>query len=901
MSLRRRTQSLVLAIVLILVGLSGRIGDAQQLSNVIDIQHQNAIRALGLALSAAPDKLDPLLERLGFRATSQPPGFENWPTVRKLETAYLSAASSGGVNGGQQFLRTLSRVVALDISNAIRYERSLQAYFPEPRSTLLPSEPHVSLSFGAIASESATVDPGIREAILSLEKYVERVPGGLQSVLAGCCGLGPADTYDILRRSADRADALTAAIQKGRIPPGSHERLLRAVRQVADNTNAVRRDPRLEPLLSQLNGGNNSVPRTTSSSELHVSAGPTETNPQTTRTIAEHIRQAATAAGTSDDMANLLSSLPSAGAGGGGGGGGGSGQDANLRRYRSAQADVAREMQPRSPTSPRGVRVPTVARPSFRIMSGVAAGFGGVVFGASVVAGSETPRPTELRWVEDGVISGTTWGHFDVVLATDEVRMTRRIRQAEAFAAIEIVKGQSGSFDAIDVTNEEGVGLAGVAPGPWFDKEKRFLVHPALFGLSIGDAAILADATGFVLPAAALDRALEAAGIPQSVRTSVMKWRTAENGFYKITDVPTQIVIRDGAVRVERRAEGAYSAALRRTAFLTFQAFDDDHALPEAARPFYQNVPSLAAALPQFEQLNAFAETFAIVRWATLTKARVIAPAAPARGPARTLVRTADDGSLALVSDAEWFAERANQLDVRIRTAQKRATSALETGGASMDAQQRSRDLFLRIREIAELTLADESVYRLSGAEQGDDERVRRTQERLHQKRDQIIEKLPDLTARDLALYVVAPQDAAELNHAYAEVDAARSAVEDAAEALDAAEDPSVEERIANAPAALRPTLLRLQKAVEAAEAALDRAPLATFGAALEALEAAEEKLDKALPPTDQSAIDIATRKTLVAKKALSSAEANVKQLIRTRMPWFEQWSEAIASVDDLL
>jgi hypothetical protein len=138
------------------------------------------------------------------------------------------------------------------------------------------------------------------------------------------------------------------------------------------------------------------------------------------------------------------------------------------------------------------------------------AGFGGVVFG-NRLTGLADKKPLQLIWVADPSKEDSNWGHFDVVLVGGTVEMTRRMRQDEAFAAWEIVNGRSSKFPPLDLALEEGVGLASVVRGRVGWNEPDMLVHPALYGLELGNAAVMADAIGFKMGTEAFKRHLSAA------------------------------------------------------------------------------------------------------------------------------------------------------------------------------------------------------------------------------------------------------------------------------------------------------------------------------------------------------------------------------------------------------
>jgi hypothetical protein len=271
------------------------------------------------------------------------------------------------------------------------------------------------------------------------------------------------------------------------------------------------------------------------------------------------------------------------------------------------------------------------------------AGFGGVVFCAPLDI-SRIAKPTTISWVVDipAADGAQGWGHFDVVLTDESVVMTRRLYSDDAYAAWEIVNGRSGVFPALDLDHSEGVGLASVdKPGG------AMFVHQALNGLEIGNSAVMADAIGFKMGVEAFRQRIEVARGAPSVVEKAMAWQTADKGYYKIIDAPLQVEIRDALVRVERSQADNYPESLRQVGFLAFQAFDrENKPLPETQTPFYEILPVLTTALPAFERLNSFAETFAIMRWAKLSKAAVKPPAPPARNEARLYVFRLPSGDL---------------------------------------------------------------------------------------------------------------------------------------------------------------------------------------------------------------------------------------------------------------
>jgi hypothetical protein len=170
----------------------------------------------------------------------------------------------------------------------------------------------------------------------------------------------------------------------------------------------------------------------------------------------------------------------------------------NLQSYNEIQKSVMeRDFGSHSPNA--RIRQPLPGSPSdtprftFEALRLSGNGFGGVVFGAPLDI-NKIAKPTKVYWVTDipATDGAQGWGHFDLVLTDKAVVMTRRLHSDDAYAAWEIVNGRSGVFPALDVGHSEGVGLASVG-----DLGGAMVVHPALYGLEIGDSAAMADAIGF--------------------------------------------------------------------------------------------------------------------------------------------------------------------------------------------------------------------------------------------------------------------------------------------------------------------------------------------------------------------------------------------------------------------
>jgi hypothetical protein len=76
---------------------------AQELANRITQTDAESIRAIAATLAPRADRADDVLKSLKFSAVAETiPGFAEWPALRKIETAYLSAVEGGWPSRGRE-------------------------------------------------------------------------------------------------------------------------------------------------------------------------------------------------------------------------------------------------------------------------------------------------------------------------------------------------------------------------------------------------------------------------------------------------------------------------------------------------------------------------------------------------------------------------------------------------------------------------------------------------------------------------------------------------------------------------------------------------------------------------------------------------------------------------------
>lgn len=292
---------------------------------------------------------------------------------------------------------------------------------------------------------------------------------------------------------------------------------------------------------------------------------------------------------------------------------------------------------------------PRVGGHSFRRLIGRGGGFGGIVFGNSL-RHPDGFRVHHVSWSSaGGDASGRRFGRLTFVADDGRVAFGATLPEDIAYAAVALVlDGVDGILPPIEMG--DAAPLAGVAPlsiaWPVFDSNAaqpsvelgtQFAVNPALDGLPLGYSAVLADAIPF-MTSNILAR-LKHAGASKQELDFAREWldRRDDWGFYKIIDAPLEIlVLNDGFVDVRSVPPTAQPEALRTTSLLTMAILSDESEETEQfGTTFYQAVPALVRAYPPFADLNAFAEAFALVRWAKQDGARWGSrPSKPSRGAA---------------------------------------------------------------------------------------------------------------------------------------------------------------------------------------------------------------------------------------------------------------------------
>jgi hypothetical protein len=602
--------------------------------DVLSSDKKRIVEELASAITAPPDRTIQILEEMGFdtlEARFSYDGYEWWPSLRKIELAYFAAEEAQG-GGGELFLRKMSRIIATDHSRAVSFDPVLKPYFADGSTD--PGD-RKAVAFRIPSTlPSTSPPPEMRAAILAIEPHVSRLPGGAAALMQVCCNLSPDKIYEILRHADRTGSALWRAIEIGEVPPEAIERFNRLLERILETSRAMALDPALKSSADR-------------SSPERAMEKPPAAAQKAYETAEEAIKKAQKL--DDDPLAPSAQSVVP------GGGPGGSGPSGNAKRFQ----DVTNSAQPtwsRDPGKGPVTNTTPPWRPSFSTMRSSPRGFGGVLFGNKISLGTDK-FPRIVTWVPD--LPETASGRFDVVFENGDIVHTRSMRSDDAALAFELVLK---SDPPLGTDESQAIGLGSVTSFTSDDVRFPFVLNPVLYGTDIGTDILLADVLQEVPPEIYLV-ALSKADVPTEATISAVAWFSGNWGFYKITDAPLTVVVRDGLLTVERTQDGnRFKDSLRSEAFLAFQACPPEIDgvlpcdLPESATTFYEALPALMASFPEFARLNRFAETMAILRWAHAAKVEVDAPKRPEAHEQPFFVYWDKGASLRLVTASEWIA-----------------------------------------------------------------------------------------------------------------------------------------------------------------------------------------------------------------------------------------------------
>lgn len=779
-------------------------------SKAIDDQERAVLVRLAEEM-ATPDRTDELLAQLHFPPQGMVEGPTKdynraWPTLRKLEAAYSSAVAAGGEPGGAEFLRAFSRLVAVEQTNAIRYDPALRRYFPEPIDMPVDFKaPDLRYDLQRTTNPSRA-GPQLRSILLTLSRYTGGLPGGLQSLMANCCKLDQEKIFEILRTSLTSEHALEEALVRSGVPPELKEKIRRMLSYASELTHALRYEeifrPFIDPHEANFRSSASWQTQPGAFHDQHANDAIIKMQEQ----LDNGIETLATKAATENEITLSRDGWFSGGSanpgaavdtfGGIGGGSGGRSPSAwNAERHRTIANSVTQEAG-----GSRATRIPPPLPPGrayFRTLARGGGGYGGVVMGNDISA-PKLPKLKQIMWVRNGR-SEPAAGHFEFLFENGTTGYSNTFpEQMAAVARTLVYEGVGKTFPPVDSAGQ-GVGLAGVdktivpiylpriEDGRVANTVARpFVVHPALDGTPVGYAAVAIDALTFIADEEWFSQRLRESGASEQVVEKAMKWRQAKKGFYKITDVPMQISRQaDNLVRVFRPPIAKFGLEHRQAALLTTQTFtkkvnkSGDGPLfvevvdPEFRTPFYDIVPSLTRSFDDFRQLNQFAAVFALVRHSRLNGAEWSGDIpTPKRGPSATWVRLLKDGSIQLLSTRDVSAALLAFVDGVEAHSRKLASQSAAPDALSRTLVELSGH---RLRAL-EAAMSARELFALAALENVDKDKQRKAIMTLGAKADEATKAQSEISKAmlDSDLGVAPKADFERLQQARKELDAAR-------------------------------------------------------------------------------------------------------------------------------
>lgn len=591
--------SLSVAVMLTLAAV--QLGNAKPQNPVVSAQDASALSTVAEYTFGRVDLAHALLLRHGYQPTVETAVWRQFPSVRKLETAYIAAEKADPGRGGEKLLALLASDLARQYES-IRSEPSLQPYLQKRNLTPIRFQNPDALSPRPALPQS------VEAAIDTISQYCARGPAGTpQSILRTHFHVSEETAYRLLRESSSNAEALKRAMTY--VPEQQRAPLLKGlVSQLAGKYEAVRYEPALLPFL----GSDGSAP-----SPLAPSAGPG----------------------------------PSVSPGGSG--------------APSPAEGPRPPVPPRPPSAPSAAeRYPTFVSEnypmaesmSFSVMTEVIEGFGGIVFGNAVSADPSLPKIVAISF-ETSTTSDR--GALVYEFANHDPLRFGNVRMEDAYAAYHIVYQPFAGVGAFQPGR--GIGLVSLeenTPSIACDNASRtvkettrfnVVLHPALANLDLGWAAVMVDS--LPIEPELISRSVIESGLEKeqalAIKNLFLSMETPSFAHnWKVIDVPLRIGLDHDSLTVSNSAEdSSIPAGLRRTAFIEMRPMLQKGFNPRFARDFYDYVPILTKGSRDYERLNAFAAVLAVVRLAKIEGASfTVTPPVPTRVPTPDAIQLTDKG-----------------------------------------------------------------------------------------------------------------------------------------------------------------------------------------------------------------------------------------------------------------
>ena len=624
---------------------------AQVQTKDISSNAHSAIQQLGFELNSEDLLVRLVLGQLGFPPTNAPStwlGWQKWPSVRMLELAYVSAEAAQPGSGGMSVLRKVVRVLAANHIEAIRYAPEVSHFFHEPNGVPISEKvERVAFSIPAPQQMTERLPPEARSIIRSISRHTESVPRIW--LLGRCCGLTEDEVYETMRGSESDAQAIEKAVLLKAPPPSVGSKVATLIDTAQQANHAIT----LEPVLHDLRLGDRGYhPTPMTVAEADLSGADKRLGDSVTSALAPMLPKP-------PGPAVVPPGAP---------------VQAASKVVASSYQAFERSRYPSSG----GLKW------SFRRMSRLVFGFGGVILGNDVEADGNVQTPIRVSWIPGPVASSpvtpTTreaWGRLIFTFKDGTSSLSRMLRADSVLAAAHL------AFQTPH-TSGDGLGLVGftnrfsnaaITAGSWkaVGRGYSFVVHPQVADTRLGRALMLLDTLPMPEVRNLLIRQVRSSGASDIQVKTLEKVLHSDLGQYKFVDV-SLVVTRsnDGQISVERKYDSGYSfinwllkyfelqndAENRQRAFITMLTFDGQTPRDEDIIPIYSLIPMLVEVAEPFARANEFAECFALLRWAQSSGAAWTGKMPPSPDlPISTALVIGGDGSIKYGASEAAFTE----------------------------------------------------------------------------------------------------------------------------------------------------------------------------------------------------------------------------------------------------
>jgi len=574
-----------------------------------------AIERLAAYASSGPDNVGQMLNNIGFRPSV--PGFKAFPAVRKIESAYF-AAEEGEKGTGELVLALLSKQVCENYESA-REDPTLKQY------AVLSADPS-RLHF-ATPPSNPMPGPEVRSAITTLADYSDgNALGGPQGVLRDYFGLSPNRVYEILRTS----DSTAAAIAQGLnwVPESERHRKLADLVAEIDRAydGAAMKEVSLDEYRAIAPGKHDKIPTAITNPGPHP-PGPPPWSPNDPL----NPYNPPSPNNSGGDGGNLGPTLPKANEAQG---------EENYRQF----------VDDRYTGSSSGFASETLQQTGEGVVQGVfdavvegAGGFGGIVFGNTVVESQGLGKLVSVSWIPSSNKDKQQTGRLVFNLLRTSQGTSRMVHRfygpvllEDASAAYRIIYSHEG---LPEWSRGQGIGIMSL-----YDREDyidcdanrpsnhtvywRTLLNPALLNSDLGNSAVMVDSLPIV-PQTFAPMIIGNGG--SDLSDVVDAWLATTPGTWKFVDRP--MIVGSVGERITVLPEDQTDSPGDANRFIGVRAFDENPIMAELnpnpkeslfSAGFRVLFPEIVRGSHEFSRVNGFAPVLALFRWAKVSGATFV-------------------------------------------------------------------------------------------------------------------------------------------------------------------------------------------------------------------------------------------------------------------------------------